>query len=105
MPCEEIIQVVGTLIPQDKESFGSVSSHEENAIFIFEESRTLLSNQLAQGKFLKMKKQQFFRKEPCTKKTYAMDYLCQVFFRCIPNHQVYFNTDMSIAVIISNRNI
>ncbi|MGP4081859.1 hypothetical protein ACTWQL_18340 [Pseudalkalibacillus sp. R45] len=49
MPCEEIIQVVGTLIPQDKESFGSVPSHEKNAIFIFEESRTLLSNQLAQG--------------------------------------------------------
>ncbi|MGP4080161.1 hypothetical protein ACTWQL_09615 [Pseudalkalibacillus sp. R45] len=37
------------LISQDKESFGSVTSHEENAIFIFEESRTLLSNQLAQG--------------------------------------------------------
>ncbi len=54
MPCEEIIQVVGTLIPQDKESFGSVISHEENAIFIFEESRTWLSNQLAQGEFLKM---------------------------------------------------
>ncbi|MGP4078657.1 hypothetical protein ACTWQL_02000 [Pseudalkalibacillus sp. R45] len=32
MPCEEIIQVVGTLIPQDKESFGSVTSHEENVI-------------------------------------------------------------------------
>ncbi|MGP4080428.1 hypothetical protein ACTWQL_10955 [Pseudalkalibacillus sp. R45] len=41
------------LIPQDKESFGRVSTHEENAIFIFEESRTLLSNQLAQGEFLK----------------------------------------------------
>ncbi|MGP4081831.1 hypothetical protein ACTWQL_18140 [Pseudalkalibacillus sp. R45] len=54
MPCEEIIQVVGTLIPQDKESFGSVTLHEENAIFIFEESRTLLSNQLAQDVFLKM---------------------------------------------------
>ncbi len=65
MPCEEIIQVVGTLIPQDKESFGNVTSHEENANFIFEESRTLLSNQLAQGVFLKMtQKQQFFRKEP-----------------------------------------
>ncbi|MGP4079534.1 hypothetical protein ACTWQL_06415 [Pseudalkalibacillus sp. R45] len=25
MPCEEIIQVVGTLLPQDKESFGSVT--------------------------------------------------------------------------------
>ncbi|MGP4082355.1 hypothetical protein ACTWQL_20915 [Pseudalkalibacillus sp. R45] len=37
------------LIPQDKESFGSVTSHEENVIFIFEESRTLLSNQPAQG--------------------------------------------------------
>ncbi|MGP4083066.1 hypothetical protein ACTWQL_24815 [Pseudalkalibacillus sp. R45] len=30
MPCEKIIQVVGTLIPLDKESFGSVPSHEEN---------------------------------------------------------------------------
>ncbi|MGP4083006.1 hypothetical protein ACTWQL_24340, partial [Pseudalkalibacillus sp. R45] len=57
--------VVGTLIPQDKESFGSVTSHEENAIFIFEESRTLLSNQLAQGGYLTMtQKQQSFRKEP-----------------------------------------
>ncbi|MGP4082306.1 hypothetical protein ACTWQL_20665 [Pseudalkalibacillus sp. R45] len=47
MPCEEIIQVVGTLIPQ--------------------ESRTLLSNQLAQGEFLKMiHKQQSSRKEPKT---------------------------------------
>jgi hypothetical protein len=34
------------LIPQDKKGFGSVSSHEENVIFIFEESRTLHSNQL-----------------------------------------------------------
>jgi hypothetical protein len=34
------------LIPQDKESFDSVTSHEENVIFIFEESRTLRSNQL-----------------------------------------------------------
>ncbi|MGP4078309.1 hypothetical protein ACTWQL_00220 [Pseudalkalibacillus sp. R45] len=68
MPCEEIIQVVGTLIPQDKESFGSVTSHEENAIFIFEESRTLLSNQLAQGEFLKMtQKQLSFRKDPSLK--------------------------------------
>ncbi len=49
MPYEEIIQVVGTLIPQDEESFGSVTSREENANFIFEESRILLSNQLAQG--------------------------------------------------------
>ncbi|MGP4078335.1 hypothetical protein ACTWQL_00350 [Pseudalkalibacillus sp. R45] len=37
--------------PQDKESFGSVTSHEENAIFIFEESRTLLSNQLHKVSF------------------------------------------------------
>ncbi|MGP4079863.1 hypothetical protein ACTWQL_08085 [Pseudalkalibacillus sp. R45] len=44
MPCEEIIHVVGTLIPL--------------------ESRTLLSNQLAQGEFFKMtQKQQPFRKE------------------------------------------
>ncbi|WP_261132414.1 hypothetical protein [Bacillus sp. Marseille-Q3570] len=65
MPCEEIIQVVGTLTTQDKESFGSITSHEEHAIFIFEESRTLLSNQLAQGDFFKMtQKQQSFRKEP-----------------------------------------
>jgi hypothetical protein len=38
------------LIPQDKEGFDSVTSHEENVIFIFEESRTFLSNQL-QGCF------------------------------------------------------
>ncbi|MGP4078666.1 hypothetical protein ACTWQL_02045 [Pseudalkalibacillus sp. R45] len=37
------------LIPQDKESFSSVTSPEENAIFILEDSRTLLSNQVAQG--------------------------------------------------------
>jgi hypothetical protein len=36
---------VVTLIPQDKEGFGSVISHEENMKFIFEESRTLYSNQ------------------------------------------------------------
>ncbi|WP_261130528.1 hypothetical protein [Bacillus sp. Marseille-Q3570] len=47
------MQVVGTLIPQDKESFDSVTSHEENANFNFEESRTLLSNQLTQGDLLK----------------------------------------------------
>ncbi|UZJ78360.1 hypothetical protein [Fictibacillus sp. KU28468] len=35
-----------TLVPQDKEGFGSVISHEENVKFIFEESRTLHSNQL-----------------------------------------------------------
>ncbi|MGP4080170.1 hypothetical protein ACTWQL_09660 [Pseudalkalibacillus sp. R45] len=64
MPCEEIIQVVGTLVPQDKESFGCVTSHEENAIFIFEESRILLSNQLAQGEVFMTQKQQSLKKEP-----------------------------------------
>ncbi|MGP4083052.1 hypothetical protein ACTWQL_24655 [Pseudalkalibacillus sp. R45] len=69
MPCEEIIQVVGTLIPQDKESFGSVTSHEEKSIFIFEEFHALLSNQLALCKYLKMtQKPQSFRKEPKCKK-------------------------------------
>ncbi|UZJ79122.1 hypothetical protein [Fictibacillus sp. KU28468] len=33
-------------VPQDKEGLGSVISHEENVKFIFEESRTLHSNQL-----------------------------------------------------------
>ncbi|MGP4081534.1 hypothetical protein ACTWQL_16635 [Pseudalkalibacillus sp. R45] len=32
MPCEEITQEVVTLIPQDKESFGSVTSHEERSL-------------------------------------------------------------------------
>ncbi|MGP4082788.1 hypothetical protein ACTWQL_23190 [Pseudalkalibacillus sp. R45] len=32
MPCQEIIQVVGTLIPQDMESFGSNTPHEGKAI-------------------------------------------------------------------------
>ncbi|WP_156419043.1 hypothetical protein [Fictibacillus sp. FJAT-27399] len=44
-----------TLVPQDKEGFGSVISHEENVKFIFEESRTLHSNQLSnEGFFTKM---------------------------------------------------
>ncbi|WNB92848.1 hypothetical protein [Bacillus sp. NEB1478] len=34
------------LLPQDKEGYGSDISHEENVIFIFEESLTLHSNQL-----------------------------------------------------------
>ncbi|WNB92343.1 hypothetical protein [Bacillus sp. NEB1478] len=38
------------LLPQDKEGFGSDISHEENVIFIFEESRTLHSNQLSMMK-------------------------------------------------------
>jgi hypothetical protein len=33
------------LFPQDKEHFGSDTSHEENVIFIFEESRTFHFNQ------------------------------------------------------------
>jgi hypothetical protein len=41
------------LIPLDKESFVSITSHEENAIFIFEESRTLLFNQLVNADFFK----------------------------------------------------
>jgi hypothetical protein len=48
MPCEKDTQVAGTLIPQDKEGFGSFKSHEENVKFIFEESRTLHSNQPCQ---------------------------------------------------------
>ncbi|UZJ78451.1 hypothetical protein [Fictibacillus sp. KU28468] len=35
-----------TLVPQDKEGFGSVISHEENVKFLFEESRTIHFNQL-----------------------------------------------------------
>jgi hypothetical protein len=35
MPCEKNTQVAGTLLPQDKESFDSVTSHEENVIFHF----------------------------------------------------------------------
>ncbi|WNB92360.1 hypothetical protein [Bacillus sp. NEB1478] len=46
MPCEKNTQVAGTLLPQDKEGYGSDISHEENVIFIFEESRTLHSIQL-----------------------------------------------------------
>jgi hypothetical protein len=30
MPCKKKTQVAGTLIPQDKEGFGSGTSHEEN---------------------------------------------------------------------------
>ncbi|MED2975068.1 hypothetical protein P4361_22940, partial [Fictibacillus sp. B-59209] len=38
-------------LPQDKEGFGSVISHEENVKFIFEESRPLHSNQLVNEDF------------------------------------------------------
>jgi hypothetical protein len=41
------------LVPQDKEGFESVTSHEENVIFIFEESRILRSNQLVNEDFRK----------------------------------------------------
>ncbi|WP_062233545.1 hypothetical protein [Fictibacillus sp. FJAT-27399] len=41
------------LVPQGKEGFGSVISHEENVKFIFEESRTLHSNQLVNEDSLK----------------------------------------------------
>ncbi|UZJ77364.1 hypothetical protein [Fictibacillus sp. KU28468] len=40
------------LVPQGKEGFGSVISHEENVKFIFEESRTLHSNQLVNEAYL-----------------------------------------------------
>ncbi|ANX10476.1 hypothetical protein ABE41_000265 [Fictibacillus arsenicus] len=53
MPCEKDTQVDGTLIPQDKEDFDSVPSHEENVIFIFEESRILRFNQLVNEDFRK----------------------------------------------------
>jgi hypothetical protein len=63
-----------TLIPQDKEGFGSDISHEENVNFIFEESRTLLSNQLVNYVFEKSSKlkatiffKTVFRKEPLKK--------------------------------------
>jgi hypothetical protein len=52
------------LIPQDKEGFDSVTPHEENVIFIFEESRTLHSNQLVnEENEKKSQKQQSFREE------------------------------------------
>ncbi|MGP4081483.1 hypothetical protein ACTWQL_16375 [Pseudalkalibacillus sp. R45] len=51
--------------PTGQGKLPSVTSHGENEIFIFEESRTLLANQLAQGGFFKItQKQQSFRKEP-----------------------------------------
>jgi hypothetical protein len=46
MPYEKQTQVTGTQIPQDKEGNGRNISHEENVNFIFEEPRTLHSNQL-----------------------------------------------------------
>ncbi|MGP4080342.1 hypothetical protein ACTWQL_10525 [Pseudalkalibacillus sp. R45] len=74
------------MIPQDKESFGSVTSHEENAIFIFEESRTLLFNQLVQD-FLKMtQKQKSFRNEPLYLKKVYIDYSL---FRLHYNGKIY----------------
>ncbi|MGP4082956.1 hypothetical protein ACTWQL_24080 [Pseudalkalibacillus sp. R45] len=49
MPCEEIIQVVGMLTPQDKESFGSVTSLEENQTLLdiplpFKQKRLIAHN-------------------------------------------------------------
>ncbi|MGP4081648.1 hypothetical protein ACTWQL_17215 [Pseudalkalibacillus sp. R45] len=70
--------------PQDKESFWSVTSHEENAIFIFEESRTLLFNQLGQGEFLKLTQtQQSFRKEQKLNR-----HIGDVFYRRVPFNMV-----------------
>jgi hypothetical protein len=54
MPCEKNTQVAGTLTPQDKEGNGRIISHEENVNFIFEESRTLPSNQLVSDVFEKI---------------------------------------------------
>jgi hypothetical protein len=56
MPCEKNSQVDGTLLPQDKEGFGSFTSHEENVKFIFEGSRTLRSNQRINGEYSKNQK-------------------------------------------------
>jgi hypothetical protein len=62
------------LIPQDKEGFGSFKSHEENVMFIFEESRTLRSNQQINEVFTKtIQKQQSFRKS-YRKKHQAINY-------------------------------
>jgi hypothetical protein len=36
---------LSSYIPQDKEGYGSEKSHEENVIFIFEESSAFRSNQ------------------------------------------------------------
>jgi hypothetical protein len=57
------------LIPQDKEGFDSVTSHEENVIFIFEESRTFRSNQLVNEAFKKtIQEQRSIRTEPRRKR-------------------------------------
>jgi hypothetical protein len=63
MPCETNTQVPGTLVPQNKEGFDSVTLHEGNLIFIFEESSTLRSNKfvneelvLSQNNRLRLKK-------------------------------------------------
>jgi hypothetical protein len=62
MPCEKNTQVAGTLLPQDKEGFGSFISHEENVKFIFEESRTTPINLSMRKKMTQ--KQQPYREEP-----------------------------------------
>ncbi|MED2970834.1 hypothetical protein P4361_00915 [Fictibacillus sp. B-59209] len=52
-----------TLLPQDKEGFVSVISHEENVKFIFEESRTLHSNQLVMKVLFPKPFRKAFKKE------------------------------------------
>jgi hypothetical protein len=41
LPLRDLKGLTFPLVPQDKESCGSKTSHEENVQFIFEESRTL----------------------------------------------------------------
>jgi hypothetical protein len=51
-PTRRLATLNGLTCPADpagQESLGSVTSHEENAVFIFEKCRTMLSNQLAKG--------------------------------------------------------
>jgi hypothetical protein len=54
-------------VPQDKEGFNSVTSHEENVIFIFEESRNLRSNQLPMKRMKNDPKATIFREKLCQK--------------------------------------
>jgi hypothetical protein len=60
--------------PQDKEGFGSFKSHEENVMFIFEESRTFRSNQLINEVFTKTIKNNNLLEEDPIKKHQAINY-------------------------------
>ncbi|MGP4081733.1 hypothetical protein ACTWQL_17645 [Pseudalkalibacillus sp. R45] len=86
MPCEETIQVVGTLTPQ--------------------ESRTLLSNQLAQCEFFKMtQKQQSFRKEPKFKRSLSLLQKVVIDPPAIKNCGFPKFTDLCVRIIAVLRNI